>query len=270
MSLKRKDFFSTEEIYNEVAKRIFQIKNAGEIINYITFVPDGEPTFDINLGKTIEKLKDLEIKIAVITNASLIWDKEVQSDLNKADWVSIKIDSVFENIWKRINRPYGTLKLNIILEGIKEFASKYKGKLVTETMLVKGINDNIESTYKTAGLIKEINPYKSYILVPTRPPAENYVKIPELNNLTAAYQIFNSVIGNTELLDRSEGIDFSFSSDAEKELLSILEVHPMRKDAVEEFLSKSNSNWSLIKNLIDKKILQSTNYSGDTYLLINK
>ncbi len=55
------------------------------------------------------------------------------------------------------------------------------------------------------------------------------------------------------MLTGNEGTNFSFSSDIEKELLSILAVHPMRKDAVEEFLSKANSNRDLINNLIGKK-----------------
>ena len=46
-------------------------------------------------------------------------------------------------------------------------------------------------------------------------------------------------INTVELLTGSEGTDFSYSSDAEKELLSILAVHPMRKDAVEKFLNKA-------------------------------
>ena len=56
-------------------------------------------------------------------------------------------------------------------------------------MLVKGINYNVKSIYKTAGLINEIHPAKTYLLIPTRLPAEIFVKIFELNSITAAYQI---------------------------------------------------------------------------------
>ena len=42
---------------------------------------------------------------------------------------------------------------------------------------------------KTAKLIKYINPEKAYILIPTRPPAEEWVNIPDENELNAAYQI---------------------------------------------------------------------------------
>ena len=269
MSIERKEFFSSDEIFNEVAEKIQQLQKAGEKIDYLTFVPDGEPTLDINLGKTIEKLKSFGIKIAAITNASLIWNKEVRNDLMKADWVSVKIDSVYENDWRKINRPHGSLEFKKIITGIKEFANSFKGMLVTETMLVKGMNDNLESLSKTAQIISEINPYKSYILAPTRPPAEVLVKKPSEENLNTAYQIFSGLINNVELIVNNEGTDFSYSSDAEKELLSILAVNPMRKDAVKEFLSRSNSTWDLIDHLVFINKLKEVTYSGTTFLIKN-
>jgi wyosine [tRNA(Phe)-imidazoG37] synthetase (radical SAM superfamily) len=269
MTIKREEFFSLDEIYNEVSEKISQIEKAGEKIDYITFVPDGEPTLDINLGNIIERLKSFGIKIAVITNSSLIWEKEVRNDLMKADWVSVKIDSVYDNIWRKINKPHGLLELHKIITGIKEFASSFKGLLVTETMLVKGINDDKESLSETAQIISKIKPHKAYILAPTRPPTENSVEAPSEEIMNMAYQIYSSLIYNVELIASNEGTDFSYSSDAVKELTSILAVHPMRKDAVEIFLSKSNSTWDLINNLINQNVLRVVEYSGNTYIIKN-
>ena len=265
MSIKRKDFYSCEEIFREVSEKIHQLQKARENIDYLTFVPDGEPTLDRNLGKTIDRLKTFGIKTAVITNSTLLGDKEVRSDLMKADWVSVKIDSVYDNIWRKINRPFGMLELPRIIQGIKVFAAEFEGMLVTETMLVKGVNDNVESLNKTAQFIGEIKPHKSYILVPTRPPAERMVKQPSEENLNIAYQIYGSLISEVELIVYNEGTNFSYSSDAEKELLSILAVHPLRKEAVEEFLSKSNSDWDLINNLIERNLIQAVEYSSNSY-----
>ncbi len=268
MSIKRKEFYSPNEILKEVSEKVEQLQNNGEKIDYLTFVPDGEPTLDINLGKTIDMLRPLGIKIAIITNSSLLWDEEVRNDLLKADWVSVKIDTVDEEIWHKIDRPNGKLKLQEIISGIKTFAS-FNGMLVTETMLVKGINDTFETIKRTAEVISQINPEKSYILVPTRPPAEEFVKPPAEENLNTAYQIFLETLNMVELLVYNEGINFSYSTDAEKELLSILAVHPMRKDAVEMFLSKANSDWDLINNLINKNVLKEVKYSGETFFVKN-
>jgi wyosine [tRNA(Phe)-imidazoG37] synthetase (radical SAM superfamily) len=269
MTITRKHFVAPEEIYNEAAVRISELKNAGQRIEYLTFVPDGEPTLDINLGKTIEKLKDFGIKIAVITNASLIWDENVRDDLMKADWVSLKIDSVDEKVWRKINRPHGTLELNKILDGAIAFSNEFKGRIVTETMLVKGINDSSDILKRTADFIATLNPSVAYILVATRPPAEGWVKPPNEEQLNVACEIFNEKLNDVKLLNHSEGTDFSFTSDAERELLGILSVHPMSMEAVKEFLAKSGTAWELIDKLVAEKVIRLVEYSGNLYLVKN-
>ncbi len=59
MLTERREFYKPEEILSEVAERIINIRKANETIDYITFVPDGEPTLDLNLGEMIEMLKVL-------------------------------------------------------------------------------------------------------------------------------------------------------------------------------------------------------------------
>lgn len=103
LAVERRRFYEPEEIQKEVYHKIARARESGEPIDYLTFVPDGEPTLDIRLGRTIELLRPLGVKIAVITNGSLICREDVRLDLNKADWVSLKIDSTIEKIWRRIN-----------------------------------------------------------------------------------------------------------------------------------------------------------------------
>ena len=269
LSIERKEFYPPDEIFREVSAKVKDLQGRGEKIDYISFVPDGEPTLDINLGQEISLLKSLEIKIAVITNSSFLNDENVRADILQADWVSLKIDSIDEKIWHNIDRPNGNLNLREILSGIKTFSKEFKGILVTETMLVKGLNDNAESIKAASEFIKEINPNKAYILIPVRPPAEEFVDVPDEEKLNMAYQIFRASIKDVELLTYNEGTNFSYSSEAEKELLSILAVHPMRKDAVEKFLNKAKAGWTLIDTLIQKDILKEVKYSGHRFLVRN-
>jgi wyosine [tRNA(Phe)-imidazoG37] synthetase (radical SAM superfamily) len=95
MQVERQAFHLPEEILVAVQKKVNSVKAAGESIDYLTFVPDGEPSLDINLGHAIELLRPLGLPIAVITNASLIWREDVRTDLRKADWVSLKVDAGF-------------------------------------------------------------------------------------------------------------------------------------------------------------------------------
>ncbi len=267
MSIQRKKYYQPNEILEVVSEKVDRIKKAGERIDYITFVPEGEPTLDSNIGKSIELVKSIGIKVAVITNASLLWMSEVRKDLKQADWVSLKVDSAYRNVWHKINRPYGRLSFETVLNGIEKFAIEFEGTLVTETMLVRHVNDNIESLNKTAKFIQKINPLKSYILVPTRPPAEKNVEIPRENSLNIAYQIFSSYLNNSEFLFSGEGVDFTYLNEIESELLSIVAVHPMTEEAVEDFLNKARSDWSIIENLLSENKLKQVTYSGRIYFI---
>lgn len=142
MQITRQPFYDPKTILTDVKRKIIKVRELGESINFLTFVPDGEPTLDINLGRAIDLLRPLGAKIAVISNASLIWQKNVRNDLAKADWVSLKVNTVSKDIWRRINRPHHDLDLPLILEAILRFADEYEGELITETMLVRGVNDS--------------------------------------------------------------------------------------------------------------------------------
>ena len=167
MRVERRTFYHPKEIAQSVEEKVRQAKEKGEPIAYLTFVPDGEPTLDINLGKEIELVKSLGLKVAVISNASLIWRDDVRRDLQKADWVSLKVDAVSRQIWLRINRPQKLLKLEGILDGMLNFAKIFKGELTTESMLIQGINDSDEEVKEVAKLKLDI----AYLAIPTRPPA---------------------------------------------------------------------------------------------------
>jgi len=267
MSVQRKEFYPPEQIFREVIDKVKELNKKDETIDYLTFVPDGEPTIDISLGKTILLLKQLNFKIAVITNSSLLWDEKVRDDLSNADWVSVKVDTVDEQIWHKIDRPNRRLKLPDILSGISDFSKNFNGTLVTETMLVKNVNDFNQNLIDTSRMIEKIHASKSYILVPTRPPAEDAVYPPSEEKLNEAFQIYNSLLKNVEIISSNEGLNFSFSSGTEQELLSILSVHPMRKDAMEEFLIKAGAGWSLAENLINNNIIKMVEYSGEQFFV---
>lgn len=269
ISVDQQEFYSPMIIYTEVKDRLKELKANKERIDFLSFVPDGEPTLDKNLYETIQLLQDFGIKIAVFTNSSLLWKKEVQLALNLADYVSVKIDAIDETTWKQINHPSVTLNLNKILGGILDFKENYKGTLVTETMLINGINDNEDELIKIAHFIVKVDPEITYLTVPTRPTPLKNIHSPERVKTKNAYRVVKSIFNNTELLDEYEGNEFSISSETEESLISIMAVHPMRKDAVEKYLKKSNSNLKTIKKLVDEQKIKELNYDGYTFYKTN-
>lgn len=266
MQAERQLFYQASEIFAEVRAKIEQAEAHNEIIDYLSFVPDGEPTLDLALGEEIEMLKPLG-KVAVITNASLIWREDVRNELAKADWVSLKVDAVDEDIWRRIDHPLKRLSLDSILDGILTFANTFSGELVTETMLVKGINDNEECLSNIAGFLRKLEPSSAYLAIPTRPPADKRVQAPDEYTINQAFQIFNKHISGTEYLIGYEGNDFSFSGNLEDDILSITSVHPMREDAVQELLDKSEASWEAIKKLIKEEKLLELSFQGNKYYM---
>jgi len=155
MQIERRIYYDPLDIARRVEDRAKHIREKSETVDYVTLVTDGEPTLDINLGIEIELLRAMGIKIAVITNASLIWLEDVRRDLQKADWVSIKVDSTTPGVWSIINRPHGALRLDVILEGITSFAQTFEGILATETMLINGINDDMGEMGQVADFLKK-------------------------------------------------------------------------------------------------------------------
>lgn len=263
MQMKRREFYKPEDVSTEVEEKLRKVLKEGGSVDYLTFVPDGEPTLDINLGKEIGLLKPLGVKVAVITNASLIYRTDVREDLAKANLVSLKLDAVSEDVWRRINRPYGLLKLSKILGGMLEFSRGYDGDIITETMLVDGVNDAEKEIRGIASFLERLNPTKAFIAVPTRPPAERWVKPADEQAINVAYQIFNETLGSrVECLIGYEGSSFASTGNVKEDLLGIASVHPMRADAVEEFLRKAGSDWSLVEKLIKEGELVELNYGG--------
>jgi wyosine [tRNA(Phe)-imidazoG37] synthetase (radical SAM superfamily) len=265
MEVKSRNFYSLEDIQKDVAEKINLANKVGEPIDYCTFVPDGEPTLDIRLGQEIERTQLLGMKIAVITNSSLIWHDSVKKNLQKADWVSLKIDSVEEEIWRKINRPHQSLKLQKILDGITEFAGQYEGKLVTETMLVRDLNDSEDHIQKLSDFMKQFSNHTAYLSIPIRPPAEKWVQPPTEDTLIRAHQILSTEIKNVEYLIGYEGNAFAFTGNVQKDLLSITSVHPMREEAVAEFLNKAKAEWSVVQRLIDKNLMVKKTFQGKTF-----
>ena len=249
---KRQSFYDPEEINRQVKKKIKELKEKKERIDYLSFVPDGEPLLDINLGKEIDLLKELGIPIAVISNGTFLTSKKAREELSKADWVSLKIDAVTEEIWKRINRPHPDIILKDVLNGMIKFSAEYRGNLNTETMIVDKINDHEEEIKYIAEFIGQINPDKAYIAVPTRPPHCKWVKSPEEKVINTAYNIFKEIIENVELLLGYARSQFAQSVNIKNDILDITAVHPMTEEDLKELLSKSNEDWEVVYQLIEE------------------
>ncbi len=267
LEAERRVFYEPKKILEAVREKVERSSESGEHIDYLTFVPDGEPTLDPQLGRSIELLRTLGIKIAVITNSSLIGREEVRQDLQKADWVSFKVDSTTEQIWRKANRPHRSLRLEVILEGMKTFRQSFHGELVTETMLMKGINDSKDNLIPVADFLNNLQPSRAYLSIPTRPPAERRALPPDEEALNRAYHLFSKKIDHVEFLIGYEGDAFASTGNIEEDLLSITAVHPMREEAVQALLRRTGSDNSVVAELVQRNLLLQAEYEGKRFYM---
>jgi wyosine [tRNA(Phe)-imidazoG37] synthetase (radical SAM superfamily) len=267
LQIERRPFYPVPTILNEVRKHLGQLERRHEAIDYLCFVPDGEPTLDINLGDHIDALRMLGIPIAVISNGSLIDQPAVRSALSKADWVSLKIDAVSYPVWRKINRPHRKLNLNYLLDGILAFRDEFSGTLATETMLIQGFNDTEETCRDIGRFMSGLQPDVAYLSIPTRPPAVQNIRAAAPAVLNMAFQIISEAVKRVEILSGYEGNSFATTGDVRQDILNITAVHPMREDAVRALLGKSGADWHIVDELLQTNQLIRTYYNNHVFFL---
>lgn len=264
--LERLEYLPPAAVVDAVAVRHAECRAADQPIDYATFVPDGEPTLDAHLGEAIRGITGLGLRVAVLTNGSLLWRDDVRAELAAADWVSLKVDTVDEATWRHLDRPIGNLQLATILDGMRRFAAEYRGDLVSETMLVAGVNDDDETIGRTAAFVSALEPLRAYVAIPTRPPSEAWVLVPRIEVARRAADIFRSVELPTELLAEEVSDGFAASIDPAQGLLGIVAVHPMTEAAARDYLTRSGGDWSIAQRLLDQERLATVRHGGRTYL----
>jgi wyosine [tRNA(Phe)-imidazoG37] synthetase (radical SAM superfamily) len=263
--IEPRTFQPPEELTRVVASRVHALRERGEAIDYLTFVPDGEPTLDRHLAEAIDGLRSLDLPIAVISNGSLTWREDARKALARADWVSLKVDAVDETLWRKINRPHPALRLDVVLDGMLHFAEEYEGELATETMLVEGVNDTDAAMEGVAAFVERLGPRAAYLAVPTRPPAEPWVHPPSEDAVNRAFQCLVARLPCVELLTEFEGTAFASAGDPAGDLLATVTVHPMREDAALDLLDRAGSGRAILERLVAEGRLRPVRYRDQTF-----
>ncbi|MDP3914179.1 MAG: radical SAM protein [Bacteroidota bacterium] len=138
-----------------------------EYPDVITFAGNGEPTlhpeFEGIIDDTIELRNQLtpNARIAVLSNATMLHKPGVVRALLKVEDNIQKLDSAFEETIRRIDCPNSNFKLEEVVENLKSF----NGKVIIQTMFLKGNfkNEIIDNTTEAEvvewmKLVAEIKP----------------------------------------------------------------------------------------------------------------
>jgi len=181
-----KEFVSLERLAKEI-QSVRQIK-----ADYATFSGMGEPTLASNLGEAIELARSiLDLPIAVLTNSSLMFRKDVRQQLAHADTVVAKLDVPNEELFAMVNRPAPGLHFDQIKDGIRLFRDKYRGKLALQVMFIEA---NKDYASEIAALARQISPDEVQINTPLRPCAVRPLPPKNIAKVQREFTNFESVV----------------------------------------------------------------------------
>ncbi|MBW8333599.1 MAG: radical SAM protein [Prolixibacteraceae bacterium] len=158
-----------------------------EYPDVITFAGNGEPTlhpeFEGIIDDTIELRNQLtpKARIAVLSNATMLHKPGVVRALLKVEDNIQKLDSAFEETIRQIDCPNSNFKLEEVVGHLKSF----KGKVIIQTMFLKGnfrneiINNTTENeVVEWIKLVAEIKPSQVMIYTIDRDtPASGLEKV---------------------------------------------------------------------------------------------
>ena len=146
--------------------------------DYITFSGSGEPCLNKDLGRVINYIKNQKpgIRVAVLTNATLLADESVRKDLERADLVVPSLDGVSPAVFRKINRPCPALDPETVIKGIRMFSRGFKGQVHLEIFILPGVNDTPEELARFKTAIEDIRPDRVQLNSLDRPGTCDFVR----------------------------------------------------------------------------------------------
>ncbi|MCF8091376.1 MAG: radical SAM protein [Desulfotignum sp.] len=171
--------------------------------DHITFSGSGEPTLNQGLGQVIAYIKEKKpgIRVAVLTNATLMTDPRVRAELTLADLVVPSLDAASQPVFCRVNRPCAGINPTDIIDGLTDFAKTFSGQIWLEIFILPGINDTQEelSLLKTA--IRKIRPHRVQLNTLDRPGTESSLRPASQRALDRVIRILDEK--NVEIIART-------------------------------------------------------------------
>ena len=219
---------SPREIENELTL-FFE---SGNDTDFISFAGNGEPTLWLHLKELCEfiKAKFAAKKLAIITNSTTLWRKDVREAICIADLAVPTISSADAETYKKLHRPFCD-DFERHIQGIMQFAMDFKNEIWAEVMLVAGINDSDEHLTRLAKFLEKLPIAHIDLNTPVRTPAEKWVRCPDENRLRHACEILGEkcrIVGKFSSHSRPHDEE----TDINEKRLSILKRRPETAEAM--------------------------------------
>ena len=241
----------SQSITIEVKSIIEELKkHLDEKIDVITLTANGEPTLYPKLSELIDEIDKIkkETQTLILTNSATLVDSKVFASLLKLDQVKLSLDAVSPDIFKKIDRPHESIKIDDVVSCVREFSKVYTGKLFIEILFVYGINDTKEEIQKLNDVLLDITCERIDLGTIDRPPAYPVTGI-SYKELFEASQLFDSSLPIHIASRVHAEPNNAYYSD--EDILNTLDKRPLTQDDI--LLLLDNDSQTRLNCLIQAK-----------------
>lgn len=178
--------------YDDIISEISRVLEKKPRIDVITFSGSGEPTLNSRIGDVINFIKVTfpGYRVAVITNSSTLYKREVRESLLQADIIYPSLDAVSKHIFDRIIRPLSGTDPETIIDSIRLLRDEFKGRLCLEIFIIEGLNDTDDELCKLREACISIRPDEIHLNSLDRPGTEEWVKSSGSENMDRVKKYF--------------------------------------------------------------------------------
>jgi wyosine [tRNA(Phe)-imidazoG37] synthetase (radical SAM superfamily) len=265
LTLERKEYIPFEAVKKELNHYLTHNPKP----NYITFSGSGEPLLNSRIGDVMHfiKAQSLDLPVAVLTNGTLLFQKQVRDDIKDAMVVIPSLDAVTEKIFRKINRPSPQLKINTIIEGLIKFRKEYNGQIWIEVFIVPGFNDTEHELTVLKQAIEKIEPDQVQLNTLDRPGPVSTIRPAtqqELEHILDFWQLDNAEI--IAMAPRRKEL-LSYRTDAESAILKTIARRPCTLQDLSEMLGLHPAEVNKYIQVLeaDKKIVVAKQQRGFFY-----
>ena len=219
-------------------------------IDVITLTANGEPTLYPELARLVRELNLIKgpAKTLILSNGSGVLDPQISEALKGLDIVKFSLDSAVQKTFARIDRSGEKIDIGELVAAMAKFRREFKGELVLEILVVKGLNDTKAEFEALNAAINQILPARVDISTIDRPPAYPVKGV----SRELLYELAQQISGVPCVIASAKYGDEKFELSKE-ELLELVKRRPQSESDVTNSFSES-SKLNLQELLTDEKI----------------
>lgn len=241
-TVERKEWVPMDAVLDELKQKL------NPRPDYITLSGSGEPTLHSRLGEIIEHIQAMsDVPVALLTNGSLLWRKDVREEAALADVVLPSLDAPDAERFEFINRPHPDITFERLLEGLQDFRREFKGRYWLEVMLLDGYTTLPPQVRQLAEYARRIQPDKVQLNTAVRPPTEEYALAVPRERLAELARMFSP---RAEVVAEYRGRSATVASPASTEaVLTLLRRRPCTMPDIAQGLGMNPSE--VVKHLTE-------------------